>query len=399
MFNSTYGIWRLNSHVVLPLVFDDALSYLELVGMLIERCNHLTEDILALEKIIKEIEQGEKIEEILNQISQIKKEQLEIEEEISLINQKLETINAIEKRVSDNEVEIVKLKTKINDIWIDVTEYIRNLTAQNNIIIENLIEDIKKMVTEQVCTRNGMLILVQNPVQGIITSLNECLLDIRRTMVAVGGVTSLEYDNYYLTMDEYENLHLTMIQYDYSFRWFMLNKDLKITKNKYRDIRKKIEALKGEIENNTVGIDPTTYERTTAFILAEKAITSFYWGCTILQYKTYNLTMAQYEEKNIAAIKYDEEMLLIMLLEKMQNLSIEWEYVDKEYGTLRLYGTYRGEDGIIIFPENLDYPIYVKAETEYTYNGDERKLIILDYTAGQEVKIVLYYKRRIEKLR
>lgn len=398
MYDTTFGIWRLNSHVVLPLVFDDALSYLEQVGMLIDRINALQKDIISLEEKIKDISQEEEIQELINQISILTQEQNEIINQLNILKSQVGELSGLEDSIQENTIEIERLKLQISNIWLEVSSYISEMTHRNNQLIMDIFENIEKIVTEQICTRNGMLILVQNPVQGIITSLNECLMDIRKTMVAVGGVTLVEYDSYNLTMEEYENLHLTMIQYDYSFRWVMLNKEIKIIKNNYRDIIKKIETFKREIENNTTGIDPTTYQKTTAFILAEKAITSFFWGCTIEQYERYNLTISQYEEKNIAAIKYDEEMLLIMLLEKIQELSIEWEYVDKEYGVLSLYGTYSGEDGIIIFPENLDYPIYAKAEAEYKYDINGRKLTILNYNTGKKIKIVLYYLRRIEKL-
>lgn len=192
---------------VLPCVFDNSLTYYEVLCKFSEKLNEVI-------NIVNQ--QGEGIQGYIQQLMDEYKVQWEQELDIEFnafkaqVNQTLDNYN--ETLISYNQIlqnqnaDIAQFKAEIVKQIATLTAYV-NTTDSNNrdwtiIQIENAINSI-----------SGKFPLITDPTDGkqedIQTVVNH-LYEFMRT----NALTAQEYDNLSLTATAYDNKQLTAIQYD-----------------------------------------------------------------------------------------------------------------------------------------------------------------------------------------
>lgn len=328
-----YGIWKLESNAVLPIVYDEALSYGQQIAHLLHRVNTLQKDIIAIGNILSQENWTEKLDEIVTQLNNVIAEQEEITEDINNINT---TILTLQTDVADTQMTI-------NELNLNVIKYINEMTLKNNQIINDLIESVRQQVLEQLCTRNGDTMLVRNPITGTIVSLNNTLASILIVMASFGGLTMAEYRALHWTMEEYRKRKLTMREYAYVLRLLLIQEKLKDNEKKFQKLDAEIEKQNQTILNNTTGYNPLTNSQSTAFQLASQVALQTSLAPTVGEYRSYNYTMGEYRN-------------LKLTMEEYRNLSVIYNF----YDAYNNYNKYNNLKLIAIAKNSENYTIYCK---------------------------------------
>lgn len=254
------GYWcgnRFTYQPVMPAVFDDSLSYLEIYAKICKKLNEIID--------------------IMNRYDGVTEEWVKayVEQQLADIKVLINNLNG------DTNNRIDELKAYVN-------EQILILTDALNINRESIIEDAKlytdKKFYELLHQFSDMIengFLVYNPIKGYDTTVNEAVNDLYDAL-RVYSVTATEYDELNLTAEQYDNIGMTATEYDFFakfFLWWWFSKNL-------------ISPLTGEYVNHQEAID-------------ELANLHRSGGITAGEYDALKLTATAYDEKKITAYQYD----------------------------------------------------------------------------------------------
>lgn len=254
------GYWcgnRFTYQPVMPAVFDDSLSYLEIYAKICKKLNEIID--------------------IMNRYDGVTEEWVKayVEQQLADIKVLINNLNG------DTNNRIDELKAYVN-------EQIFILTDALNINRESIIEDAKlytdKKFYELLHQFSDMIengFLVYNPIKGYDTTVNEAVNDLYDAL-RVYSVTATEYDELNLTAEQYDNIGMTATEYDFFakfFLWWWFSKNL-------------ISPLTGEYVNHQEAID-------------ELANLHRSGGITAGEYDALKLTATAYDEKKITAYQYD----------------------------------------------------------------------------------------------
>lgn len=289
-----YGIWQLQSNAVLPLVYDEALSYGQQIAHLLHRVNELQQDIITVGNILQNGNWTQRIDELAEQINNLVDQQ---EQTVNQLNQLMDNLSSLQSQTND-------LSSKLSSLELTVISYINEMTLNNQKIITDLVNSVRQMVLEQICTRNGENMLVRDPTTGHIISLNATLKNLLEVMASFGGLTMAEYAALNLTMIEYRDLELTMFRYAYAFRLLLIQKSFTENSKKFNELEKKIENQNKLIDYNTTGYNPFTNRNSTAMDLAQQTALHYTLSPTMEEYRNYNLTMGMYAELGLTMEYY-----------------------------------------------------------------------------------------------
>lgn len=254
IMNITYH-W---SHKILPLVYEEAMSYYE-------QLLYLTSKI---EELIRESESAD--QSLQDQINSLISETNKYTDgQIAILKAQ---IDALSEDVQKNIVllteyvgdEIQKLrdyvKNEIDEFGYEFYEKIADLDnrmsgvytelARFRILQEKRNKQLERELYEKIegwqADRTGATILVRNPVSKAISSLNSALMDILYEIRAIGGLTMREYRSLGLSMEEYAGYGLTMESYALRARFVFF---YKLVMEKYFDeVHQKIRELNEKLE-------------------------------------------------------------------------------------------------------------------------------------------------------
>lgn len=234
---------------VLPLVFDESLSYYE--------C------LLKLQAQIAEV-----IKELDN----------EHEEIYSYINSVVSGIT--EKCNAYTDAQIEKLTEDVAELWTDALnkfaalyEYCDNSSAKLKNYTDLKLKEIWEYILNLSKVRDPVIVI--NPITGRQDELQNALNDIAYTL-NIYGITCGEYDAYGLTCEQYAELGLTCYQYDY------------FSKSEIEKIYKSDEF---QVRNPETG-EKESYKRLLDWLVG--------------QHKPNALTCAEYEAKEYTVKSYDD---------------------------------------------------------------------------------------------
>lgn len=289
-----FGIWQLQSNAVLPLVYDEALSYGQQIAHLLHRVNELQQDIITVGNILQNGNWTQRIDELAEQLNNLVDQQ---DQTVTQLNQLMDNLRSLQAQTND-------LSTKLSSLELTVISYINEMTLNNQKIITDLVNSVRQMVLEQICTRNGENMLVRDPTTGYIISLNATLRNLLEVMASFGGLTMAEYAALNLTMTEYRDLQLTMFRYAYAFRLLLIQKSFVENENKFHELEQKIENQNKIIEYNTTGYNPLTNGQSTAFQIASQLALQDSLAPTMEQYASYNFTMDTYKSLSLTMSDY-----------------------------------------------------------------------------------------------
>lgn len=184
---------------VLPLVYDDALSYYESLCKIIDKINEIIEAYSTTE---------EKLQDLVDKaISEFK---IYVDEE----NQKQDKNANIEYEKIYHEISA--LETKIIDNFNVVIDIINNNNTALQLWVLQEIKDLKKYIDDVIAGK----IKEYNPWQGITSTLSMIINDIY-THMRYGALTAYEYDRLNLSAESYQDYGLNAVTYDCNAKYIL----------------------------------------------------------------------------------------------------------------------------------------------------------------------------------
>lgn len=318
---------------VLPLVYDDSISYYETLAKTVKKLNEV---ITAMNDLSDNIDSliDSKITGAVESLKQQIDAELtalteNINNQITVINGKIIAIQG--DIISDKEL-INGLRTDLNNLEITITEQFRVLTAKVDSIEQDYkIADDKLylyIITEIAKIREEIQhivladVTVTNPITGHTDSIQNTLNDIYH-VVMLWALSAAEYDSLGLSAQGYDGAGLTAEQYDYMGKYYLMEKPDIITRcNDYTDneiatlgdvvytLRDDFdtccEEVKDQIEANAVMFSPFHgVEESVKQVIYELAELARNEAVTAAYYDSLELTATDYDGRQISAFNYD----------------------------------------------------------------------------------------------
>ena len=259
---------------VLPLVYDDSLSYYESLRKLVNKMNEIINEMNALN-----------INSILDRVDE------EIDKQLETINKQMENLTNAVNGVMDNvnnslelyheqvlrelSTTTANLTTFVNSQLLTLRKYV---DSQDNYILSELryqIELLKNSFPDLTT------VYVKSPYTGKIITIQKAIDELWDNL-RVYGLTADEYDRQMWNAEEYDNFKLTVYQYDYFAKQFIYrNPELYM-----------FSPFTGEyVFYQEVIMGLVTLHRTNAL--------------TATEYDTLALTATTYYNKTVTAYAYD----------------------------------------------------------------------------------------------
>lgn len=254
---------------VLPLVYDDELSYLECIQKVYDKVN---ETLKYMYGIVDEITQDTN-DYTDEQISILK---AELTSKIEAVDKKHDKMN------SDLVIAQTELTVRINELYNSWFQYQSYLDGRMNAMMVSLKQYVDSLLV-------GNVMYVINPVTGEMDTLQNTLNTMWIKM-NVGGLTAEEYDSMKLTAIEYDSQNITALEYDTRGRFVP-----EIFKRLYLRMR---SPFTGKMD---------TYENVIL-----RCVRLHQVGITAQEYDSKNLTASEYDTKKITAYNYDWEGRVIL---------------------------------------------------------------------------------------
>lgn len=259
---------------VLPLAYDDSLSYYESICKLVNKMNEIITEMNELD-----------INNILNRVDE------EIDKELETLYEQMDNLTANVNQVMGNvnnslELYHQQVIRELNATTAELTNFVnvqlltlrKYIDGQDNMILSELryqIELLKNSLPDLTT------VYVKSPYTGKIITIQEAIDELWNNL-RVYSLTADEYDRQMWTAQEYDDFNLTAYQYDYFAKRFI-----------YKDPQLYMYSpFTGEwvfyqdVIMGLVGLHRTT-------------------GVTAEQYDNLNLTANAYADKNITAYNYD----------------------------------------------------------------------------------------------
>lgn len=177
---------------VIPLVYDDSLSYYETLCKVVSKINEVIEAYNGIEDEISNI-----VDEKISVLKEYVDKQNEIQDN-NLLNFKEET------EVNFNNV-YEKISIEVNNLY----KYINNLDDVLRIWVTNELNELKKYIDDAIFEK----IMIYDPTVGYNNPLDVVINHIYDTL-RYYGITCYDYDSAKITTDKYDNTHITAIKFD-----------------------------------------------------------------------------------------------------------------------------------------------------------------------------------------
>lgn len=199
---------------VLPTVYDDSLSYYEVLGKITLKVNEVIETLQSWKtdnQAYTEAQAANLRSEILAQIDEINAELLAIKNALQEQKQYIDTQdNAILQKLNETNSALLsemierdaKVLSELYAIIKTTDEINRDWTIQK-------LEELKKLINE--VNEDGFTIF--NPLKGYKTKVGIAVNNVYEAL-RYYGVTATEYDNLQLTAEQYEAKNILALVYD-----------------------------------------------------------------------------------------------------------------------------------------------------------------------------------------
>lgn len=320
---------RYYTQKVLPLVYDDSLSYYEVLGKTTTKLNEVIVEMNNLTENIDKLIEA-RIENALDEFKKI------IDAEIAEVNNSIDLINAkiieLDGDINHDRELINALRTDFNNLEARLTNELQALTRRvNQIEIDYKLADdrLYAYIIRQVAELREEIqhivlsdVTVTNPVTGQVDTIQNTLDDIYR-VVTLWALTASEYDALGLSANGYDGAGLTAEQYDYLGRYYLAEKpDIIARCNDYTDnevatlgdvvytLRDEFDSccdeVQTEIANNAVMFSPFRgVEETVKQVVYELAELARAEAVTAEYYDNLEMTATDYDDRRISAFNYD----------------------------------------------------------------------------------------------
>ena len=255
--------YRIKTMPIIPLVYDDSLSYLEMVAKVMKKTN----DLIELTNELVDISANHE-----GRIHALEEDFTNLRDEFVAFKALIETEFAeLEQELNDKiDAKIAEFEVEINNKIAELTQAVNKLIAETNARIDALEQSVDARITaleqemrqdfaeltariinelnglkqevydaieemrQAVILQNEIMkawvenrladflanlpdyttILVVSPVSGKLMTVQDALNELYDYGIRVKGLTALEYDALGLTADDYDALELTAFEYD-----------------------------------------------------------------------------------------------------------------------------------------------------------------------------------------
>lgn len=311
----------LKSPVVMPAVYDDALTYVEQIKILDAKLNEVIElfnqlEYGALEQANKYTDQ--KIEAVQQEFelafSSYKKQ---INDQFAALEAQLQ--QEIKDATAEMKIQLQTLIEQVTDLTNSLQKDIDRLQISVNTLFDALARtkiemrhemevkfaEIMQYVDQKIVAKLGSGIIVFNPLQKRNTDLNTALHDLYKLTTTVYSLTAAEYKSLGLTVEEYKNLKITVNEYLYHGKLIFFRQlyfpDYDGDFQKVYDYIN--SAIAGE-QKNYYMISPFTGKLDLISNVVDDLADLHKDGITVDQYLQANLTVDDYAAKQIGAHDY-----------------------------------------------------------------------------------------------
>ena len=239
---------------ILPTVYDDALSYYDVLGKMYDLIAQIANEVNSIEEDIN----SETIKYVNEQINQLR----------------LEFYNKYDKELDEILKQIVELNLLVTKMYMYWCNYSKTLDRRFETMYQRLCCYINKIFG-----KTG-IVYVTNPLTGKIEKL-QCVLYDMCNAFNYGGLRAYEYDQLVITAKEYDTRQITAFQYDYNAKYVFF-----------------------ELLYLTM-LSPFDGTRTPYKVIINQLANLHKNGLTASEYDDLNMEAETYDNKNISAYNYD----------------------------------------------------------------------------------------------
>lgn len=303
------------SHKIIPLAYDQSLSYYEQLLCVTDKVNEVANTVNNLyDSIIAEVQ--EDIAKLLTE------QKAELEKEIADLEKKLQQENTYNydklqveftelKDLTEEELQrlqnaVIALNTSISKLYVDWNTYIIACDNKIDAKLEDSVKELEKIVEDNLKFASGKYILVANPIRNKTTDLNTCLEELYSTF-NYSAISAGEYSSLNLTAEEYSNLGINALDYGTISRFIFLKElyfkdfieNVKVT------LANVVEYV-AEIKESLNMRNPFTGEIVNfKVVISELVNLHKVTALTAKEYSTKDITAEIYNNYNISAYDYD----------------------------------------------------------------------------------------------
>ena len=230
---------------ILPLVYDDSLSYIEVLYKVAYKLNEVIDDYNELkatcEALAEELQQHDTrisaledrmdsfINDVMAMFNQLEDQiYADVDAKLAEVDEKLATVDG---RIDALEIELRKqisdLQTYLLNLINSQLALFREEMERNNEMlrwwVENELNEFLKKIPD---VQN---VLVISPISGIIMNIQDALDELANVFKAFYGITAKEYDDLKLTATQYDHYPvngvkrgLTATEYDFFAKKYLL---------------------------------------------------------------------------------------------------------------------------------------------------------------------------------
>ena len=226
-----------NCQAVLPLVYDDSASYYEVLCKLYDDVTNTIKSIKELIEKYPDISEWSKIlNELTSELTQVKKDIRGIENDVSILKNKINTLdtnyNEISEKISLIESDISDLKNSVNKCVKDIRELNESVTS-----LKSDVESINKNVSE--------LLSCCEKVQSDIKKIND---NIDNLTTSINSINELLNETISNVSDMGNNIEkITNRVNSIEINIEELNSTTKDLSNKYNELLTNVDTIETDI--------------------------------------------------------------------------------------------------------------------------------------------------------
>lgn len=405
------GFWNAFNDLTIPVEYDGSLSFGQQVGNLYSMVKKLKEAVQTLadhandyDDIIHQlqVESGQNA----NDIAVLKKT-------ISDMNHELELeIAEIKKIVSDLDGDLSLAFKKMNEIisQVNILEASLNFHINNaklefaqfrNKIFE-ILEAMEEVLTYRIenvlASKSGNIILVKNPVNGNVETLNQTMDSIWTNFTHVFAITKHEYDSLKLTMAEYKTYNITAEEYRTQAKIILMPRLLYMqllpVLDEYNNMITEIRKI---LYEQTLYKNPWNNMLETNKKIVQETINNLLCEFKAYAYRKAEITAGEYKEFALTKEEYRKYGFALAFIKKMVLYNFPDEYIYSFRGNhekltvyIKTEGELRQNRGIV-FPTNT-FDIYYADANNYVVSNGVQQNSCVNYNGYGTIQFTYDFK-------
>ncbi|WP_289198096.1 hypothetical protein [Bacteroides acidifaciens] len=329
-YNAVTKMGYLYSPKIIPLAYEDSLSYIEQVYSIIAKVNDLIDSINNMELDFTTISK----EYIDEQVSAVKEwvaltnnqfqNQLTNQVNTDIQNFKDEMDTKFSSLQGNVAGELYNINQKLDDLLkqtnislekfnVRIAEIAGNVNKNNDFLLDyfkKVSDELKQLIEDAMSYKTGNMITVMNPTTNRNSTLNKALADMYEEHLLF-GVTAEQYDNMDLTAELYDSLEITASEFDYNGLFYLFDYlYMAGFRNELKEMKEYVDNeivdLKKEVANAITMHSPFTGEiDTVQNIITLLAQFHMYGSLTAQEYDDKELTAQAYDDLELTAYVFD----------------------------------------------------------------------------------------------